>query len=138
MPSRSSRSAVVRPTMPAPTTTTSAAMSRSSGGRAGASLPSNQSERSTPEAYPVWGACTPGHQVDVVGAKSLAALCLIALLFAACGTGNRERDAGAVAERFHAALEKGDAQAACDQLSEEAASKLEQQEKKPCAKAILS
>ena len=66
----------------------------------------------------------------------LAAL-LIALPLAACGTGARERDAAAVAERFHAALESGDGRAACHELSEETVSKLEQQEGKPCAKAIL-
>lgn len=43
-----------------------------------------------------------------------------------------------MARRFHAALEKKDGQAACDQLSEETSSKLEQQEKKPCEAAILS
>jgi hypothetical protein len=43
-----------------------------------------------------------------------------------------------VAERFHAALEQGKGQAACDELSEEAASKLEQQEGKPCEQAILT
>jgi len=55
-----------------------------------------------------------------------------------CGTGDREDDASAVAQRFHAALEEGDGQAACDELSEETASKLEDQEKKPCEEAILS
>jgi hypothetical protein len=73
-----------------------------------------------------------------VGPKLLLVGCLIgALLMAACGTGKRERQAAGVAERFHAALESGDGQAACDQLSEETASKLEQQEKKPCEEAIL-
>lgn len=43
----------------------------------------------------------------------------------------------AVAQRFHAALEAGDGQAACDELSGNTASKLEQQEKKPCDEAIL-
>jgi hypothetical protein len=61
---------------------------------------------------------------------------LVAL--AACGSGDRGRDAAAVAERFHAALESGDAQAACQALSEETASKLERQEQKPCEEAILS
>ena len=68
----------------------------------------------------------------------LLAAVLIALPLAACGTGARARDAAAVAERFHAALEKGDGQAACDQLSEETASKVEQQEGKPCEQAILT
>jgi hypothetical protein len=67
----------------------------------------------------------------------LAAAVLIALPLAACGTGARERDAAAVSEAFHAALERGDGQAACDELSEDAASKVEQQEEKPCEEAIL-
>jgi hypothetical protein len=72
-----------------------------------------------------------------VGAKPAVVVCLLPVLLAACGTGSRERDAAAVAERFHAALEAGDGQAACDELSEETAAKLEQQEKKPCEAAIL-
>ena len=43
-----------------------------------------------------------------------------------------------MAQRFHAALEDGNGQAACDELSEETASQLEDQEKKPCAEAILA
>ena len=43
-----------------------------------------------------------------------------------------------MAERFHAALEGGNGQAACAALSEETASKLEDQERKPCEEAILS
>ena len=65
-------------------------------------------------------------------------VCLLALVLAGCGTADREDDAAAVAQRFHAALESGDAQAACDELNEETAAKLEQQEKKPCQAAILS
>jgi hypothetical protein len=63
---------------------------------------------------------------------------MLALALAGCGTADREDDAGAVAERFHAALEDGDGPAACAELNEETASKLEQQEKKPCEDAILS
>jgi hypothetical protein len=75
----------------------------------------------------------------VVGAKPrLSACLLVALALTACGTGNRERDAEAVVESFHAALQSGDGQAACDELSEEVASKLEQQEGKPCEEAIVS
>jgi hypothetical protein len=124
--------------MPAPTTTTSAATSRSSGGRGDESLPSNHSERSTVRGYPVLPGPTPGQETTVVGCRALVAVVLTALAVAGCGTGGRERDAAAVAERFHAALERGDAQTACDQLSEETASKLEQQEGKPCEKAILT
>jgi hypothetical protein len=72
-----------------------------------------------------------------VGPKPLVAACLLALLVGACGTTDRETDAAAVTERFHAALEARDGQAACDELSEETASKLEQQEQKPCEEAIL-
>jgi hypothetical protein len=73
-----------------------------------------------------------------VGRWPIVAGCLIALAVAGCGTGDRARDAAAVSERFHAALESGDGKAACDELSEETASTLEQQEKKPCEEAILS
>jgi hypothetical protein len=81
---------------------------------------------------------TPGHQVPVVGPRVASVACLLALALAGCGTADREDDAAAVAERFHAALESGDGQAACEQLNEETASKLEDQEKKPCEEAILS
>jgi len=73
----------------------------------------------------------------IVGPRTAAFACLLGLALAACGTAERADDAAAVAERFHAALESGDGQAACEELSEEAASKLEQQEKKPCEEAIL-
>jgi hypothetical protein len=43
-----------------------------------------------------------------------------------------------VAERFHAALADGDGAAACDELNAETASKLEEQEEKPCEEAILT
>jgi hypothetical protein len=73
-----------------------------------------------------------------VGPRAASLACLAALALAGCGTADREDDAGAVTQRFHAALEDGDGQAACDALSEETASKLEQQEQKPCEEAILS
>ena len=72
-----------------------------------------------------------------MGAKLALAACLLVLPLAACGTASREHDAAAVAERFQAALQSSDGQAACDQLSEDTVSKLEQQEKKPCDEAIL-
>jgi hypothetical protein len=72
-----------------------------------------------------------------VGPKPAAVACLLAVAFAACGTADRERDATAVTERFHSALAANDGQAACEELSEETASKLEQQEEKPCEEAIL-
>ena len=63
--------------------------------------------------------------------------CLLSLALAACGTEEREDDAAAVAERFHAALAAGDGAAACEDLTEETASRLERQEKRPCEEAIL-
>jgi hypothetical protein len=73
-----------------------------------------------------------------VGSKPAVFACLLALPLAACGTGGRERDAAAVAQRFHAALQQDDGQAACAELNPETASKLEQEEKKPCEEAITS
>jgi hypothetical protein len=73
-----------------------------------------------------------------VGPRIASLACLLALALVGCGTADREEDAGAVAARFHAALEHRDGQAACDQLNEQTASKLEQQEQKPCAEAILT
>jgi hypothetical protein len=72
-----------------------------------------------------------------VGPKPALVACLVALAAAGCGTGDREDDAAAVVERFHAALERDDGRAACEELSEETASKLEQEEGKPCVEAIL-
>jgi hypothetical protein len=73
-----------------------------------------------------------------VGPKGFVVACLLALPLAACGSGARANDAAAVSERFHAALESGDAKAACADLGEETLSSLEQQEGKPCVKSILS
>src|SRR5688500_2964257 len=112
--------------MPAPITATSTPMSRSSMGLSTRSTPSNHSEPSTARRYPVCGAPTPGHECPVVGPKPAVLACLLALSLAACGTGGRERDAAAVAERFHAALERDDGQAACAELNPETASKLEE------------
>jgi hypothetical protein len=72
-----------------------------------------------------------------LGPKAVVFACLLALPLAACGTAGRERDAATVVERFHAALESGDGQAACRELSEGTVSRLEQQEQKPCEEAIL-
>jgi hypothetical protein len=62
----------------------------------------------------------------------------LAVAAVGCGASDRESDAAAVAERFHAALEQGDGAAACAELSEETQSKLEQQEGTPCEEAVLS
>lgn len=63
---------------------------------------------------------------------------LLALAAAGCGASEREADAATVAERFYAALEQRDGEAACAELSEETASKLEQQEEAPCEEAVLA
>lgn len=73
-----------------------------------------------------------------MGSKPGLFACLFAVALAGCGTADREDDAAAVASRFHQALEQGDGRDACAQLSPETASKLEQQEKKPCEEAITS
>ena len=73
-----------------------------------------------------------------MGPKPAVFACLLALPLAACGTAGRERDVAAVTEQFHAALERDDGQAACAELNPETASKLEQEEKKPCEEAITS
>jgi hypothetical protein len=72
-----------------------------------------------------------------VGSKPAVAACLLAVALSACGTADRERDAAAVSERFHAALEANDGPAACRELSEETASKLERQQETPCEEVIL-
>ena len=72
-----------------------------------------------------------------MGPRVAVAAFLLTFAAVGCGTGERADDAAAVTERFHAALEANDGAAACDELSEETASKLEQQEKKPCEEAIL-
>jgi hypothetical protein len=70
-------------------------------------------------------------------AAILALGALLALAAVGCGASDRASDAGAVAERFHAALEQRDGASACAELSEETASKLEQQEATPCEEAVL-
>jgi hypothetical protein len=76
--------------------------------------------------------------VIVLGPRVALLACLLALAVAGCATGEREDDAAAVSERFHAALDDGDGAAACNLLAEETASALEQQEGDPCEEAILS
>ena len=70
-------------------------------------------------------------------AAILALGACLAVAFGGCGASDREADAAVVAERFHAALEQRDGDAACAELSEVTASKLEQQEEMPCEEAVL-
>jgi hypothetical protein len=67
-----------------------------------------------------------------------ATLLAAAAALASCGTGGSERDAKAAVERFSAAVAAQDGAAACEQLSEEAQSTIEQQERQPCERAILA
>jgi hypothetical protein len=67
-----------------------------------------------------------------------AAVLLVLAVLPGCGTGADDRDARSAATRFEAAIQAHDGAAACDQLSDDASSKLESSEKKPCGKAILS
>jgi hypothetical protein len=68
---------------------------------------------------------------------ALAALALACAL-AGCGTGDDERSASEVVERFQTAIGQRDGEAACAELTETAASTLEDQEQSPCDEAILS
>jgi hypothetical protein len=70
-------------------------------------------------------------------AAILALGACLAAAFGGCGASDRAADAAAAAERFHAALEQGDGEAACGELSEVTAGKLEQQEGVPCEEAVL-
>jgi hypothetical protein len=62
--------------------------------------------------------------------------CLV-LAATGCGASDRASDAVVVAERFHAAIAQEDGRAACAELSEETASRLEQQAGMPCEEAVL-
>jgi hypothetical protein len=61
----------------------------------------------------------------------------LVLAAAGCGASERKSDAEAVAERFHTAVAQEDGSAACAELSEETASKLEQQADMPCERGVL-
>lgn len=68
----------------------------------------------------------------------IAACAALASLGAGCGSADeRERDATAVTERFHAALRDGDGARACRELIESTSSSLERSSERPCAEAIL-
>jgi hypothetical protein len=53
-----------------------------------------------------------------------------------CGRSEDREQATAVAERFFTAVESGDGDGACEQLSVDTREKLEQDEQKPCREAI--
>jgi hypothetical protein len=80
-------------------------------------------------------------QADKEGAMRpglvLLAVAVTAVAGVGCSSAQRAPDASAVADRFHAALERSDGAAACRQLAPETKSKLEQEEQAPCEQAIL-
>jgi hypothetical protein len=76
--------------------------------------------------------------MDVLGPRVALFACLLGLAAAGCGAGEREDEATAAAERFHAALGDRDGAAACGLLAEETASALEHEEDEPCEEAILA
>jgi hypothetical protein len=73
-----------------------------------------------------------------MGTRRVMIALLACAVLAGCGAADRAPDAEAVAERFHAAVDDGDGEAACAELAEETQSKLEQQKEAPCEEAILT
>jgi hypothetical protein len=65
-------------------------------------------------------------------------LAALAACVAGCGRSADRADARAVTARFLAALERGDGEAACAQLSPDTRASLVQQEQKPCRDAVGS
>jgi hypothetical protein len=72
-----------------------------------------------------------------VPAAVLLAALVIAVLAAGCGAPDSAPDVDATVERFQTALDSGDGEQACEQLDEDTAAKLEQQQGAPCEEAIL-
>jgi len=72
-----------------------------------------------------------------MGARGTLVAAAVAAVLGGCGASDRAPDAAAVAERFHEAIGRQDGEAACGELAEETASKLEREEDKPCEQAIL-
>jgi hypothetical protein len=56
---------------------------------------------------------------------------------AGCGSSGRGDDAAATAERFQRALQQRDGETACAQLDDDTEGKLEQEQGKPCPRAIF-
>jgi hypothetical protein len=69
---------------------------------------------------------------------TVAAIGVLALAGAGCGTSASERDARRSVERFYSAFEARDGAGACRELSQDAASALESSEREPCERAVLS
>jgi hypothetical protein len=72
------------------------------------------------------------------GAPPLLLAALAGTVLAGCGTADDRASSRAVVERFAAALQRGDGAAACALLGDEAVKTLEEQEAKPCPRAVTS
>src|SRR4051794_33115460 len=64
------------------------------------------------------------------------ALVALVVVAAGCGRSDDETTARAVTDRFFAAVESGDGEQACAQLSPDTRAELEQQEQRPCRDAV--
>jgi hypothetical protein len=76
---------------------------------------------------PGYGVCVP---------RILLAAAVAAVLLGGCGPDADRATARSVTDRFFAALDSGDGEQACSQLSPSTRSELESQEQKPCREAI--
>ena len=68
----------------------------------------------------------------------VTAIAALALVLCGCGTASSEHDAKGSVQRFFEALSRHDGEAACHELSADAAAAVEGSEKKPCDEAVLS
>jgi hypothetical protein len=68
----------------------------------------------------------------------LAAIAVLLVPLSGCGMAGSENDARRSVERFFQAFSAQDGAGACHELSQDAASEVQQSEKKPCQKGILS
>ena len=69
-------------------------------------------------------------------AIGLTAAVILLLGLSACGRSGAREDVRAVTERFFAAVESGDGDTACEQLSPDTRAELESQEQTECREAI--
>ncbi len=68
--------------------------------------------------------------------RRLAPLVLLAALLAGCGTSDDRDQAEAVVERFYAAIDADEPQAACEELGDATLEQLESQTQQPCDAVI--
>src|SRR4051812_26158231 len=134
-PERASSSAALRPVIPPPTTHTSACTSSRSAGRGARSTVSSQSEaRVGMHCSSPTSRCSNHQRGHKRGVRARVSFVLMLVFLGGCGSSS---EPSAVAGRFQKALNVRDGAGACAQLSSQTASKLEDQEHKPCERAIL-